>query len=299
MVTTRSRSASTGRRLVADSSERTSPQRISRYPSRNALISTTNSPKSKDLKKRKADPKEPAADIGKDVHNVILLVILYLLQGIPLGLAMGSMPFILKKKLSYAQMAVFSLTAYPYSLKLFWSPVVDALFFKRIGRRKSWIIPIQFLLAVFLIVVGMWIDEWLSLEHVHVEFMTAIFMCMVLLAATQDIAVDGWALTLLSEENVGYASTCQTIGLNTGYFLSFSLFLALNSLSFCNTYLRSTPMDVPILTAGPFFQFWGAVFLVVTVWLIFKYEKPETDAMDIQSAYFDIWQVIRLPSKST
>lgn len=47
-----------------------------------------------------------------------------------------------------------------------------------------------------------------------------------------DVAVDGWALTLLSPENLGYASTCQTIGLNTGYFASFTVFLALNSEEF-------------------------------------------------------------------
>jgi Acetyl-coenzyme A transporter 1 len=42
----------------------------------------------------------------------------------------------------------------------------------------------------------------------------------------------GWALTLLSDENLSYASTCQTIGLNTGYFASFTVFLALNSEAF-------------------------------------------------------------------
>ena len=42
----------------------------------------------------------------------------------------------------------------------------------------------------------------------------------------------GWALTLLSEENLSYASTCQTIGLTTGYFSSFTVFLALNSEAF-------------------------------------------------------------------
>lgn len=42
----------------------------------------------------------------------------------------------------------------------------------------------------------------------------------------------GWALTLLSEENLSYASTCQTIGLTSGYFASFTVFLALNSEAF-------------------------------------------------------------------
>jgi hypothetical protein len=35
------------------------------------------------------------------------------------------------------------LQAYPYSLKLLWSPIVDSLFSESFGRRKSWIIPIQ------------------------------------------------------------------------------------------------------------------------------------------------------------
>lgn len=42
----------------------------------------------------------------------------------------------------------------------------------------------------------------------------------------------GWALTLLSEENLSFASTCQTIGLNTGYLMSYTVFLALNSEDF-------------------------------------------------------------------
>ena len=53
-----------------------------------------------------------------------------------------------------------------------------------------------------------------------------------MLSDAADIAVDGWALTLLSKENLSYASTAQTIGLNTGYFLSFTVFLSFNSVEF-------------------------------------------------------------------
>ena len=53
----------------------------------------------------------------------------------------------------------------------------------------------------------------------------------------------GWALTLLSEDNLSYASTCQTIGLNTGYFASFTVFLALNSEAF--RYVPVTTVSIP------------------------------------------------------
>lgn len=49
----------------------------------------------------------------------------------------------LQTRLSYAQIGTFSLAAYPYSLKLLWSPIVDSVYSSRWGRRKTWIIPIQ------------------------------------------------------------------------------------------------------------------------------------------------------------
>jgi len=49
-----------------------------------------------------------------------------------------------------------------------------------------------------------------------VQRLTVLFFILVMFAATQDIAVDGWALELLSKDNLSYASTAQTVGLNIG-----------------------------------------------------------------------------------
>ncbi len=38
---------------------------------------------------------------------------------------------------------------------------------------------------------------------INVNVITAIFFTLFFFCATQDIAVDGWALTMLSAENVG------------------------------------------------------------------------------------------------
>ncbi len=45
----------------------------------------------------------------------------------------------------------------------------------------------------------------------------------------QDIAVDGWALTMLKPHNVGYASTCNSVGQTAGYFLGYVFYMALES----------------------------------------------------------------------
>src|SRR5277367_6185802 len=77
----------------------------------------------------------------------------------------------------------------------------------------------------------------------------------------------GWALTLLSTDNLSYASTAQTIGLNTGYFLSFTVFLAFNSPEFANKYFRSTPLEYGLVSLGGYLKFWGWLYLFVTLWL--------------------------------
>lgn len=82
----------------------------------------------------------------------------------------------------------------------------------------------------------------------------------------------GWALTLLSTDNLSYASSAQTIGLNTGYFLSFTVFLAFNSPEFANKYFRSVPMDEGLVSLGGYLKFWGWIYILVTVWLA-KYKK--------------------------
>lgn len=73
--------------------------------------------------------------IRGELGNISLLLFLYVLQGIPLGLA-GSIPLILQSKnVSYKDQAFFSFVFWPFSLKLLWAPLVDALYLTRFGRR--------------------------------------------------------------------------------------------------------------------------------------------------------------------
>ncbi|KAI5959407.1 uncharacterized protein KGF55_005384 [Candida pseudojiufengensis] len=212
--------------------------------------------------------------LPQDRKAFFILVILYLLQGVPVGLAFGSIPFILKSKLSYSQVGIFTLAAYPYSLKLIWSPFVDSIYSKKIGRRKSWIIPIQIISGLILIYLGFIIDKLMENPKQYLNLITLCFFVLVLCCATQDIAVDGWALTCLSPESLSYASTAQTIGINTGYFSSFTIFLALNSPDFANKYLRSIPKDVGLFTLGQYLRFWGFMYLLVTGIVFFVPEDP-------------------------
>ena len=168
-------------------------------------------------------------------------------------------------------MATFSLASYPYSLKLLWSPIVDSYYKPAWGRRKSWIVPVQCVVAILLYWLSQNVTVLIEHENPDVHLLAFLFFTLIFFAATQDIAVDGWALTLLSKKNLSYASTAQTIGLNTGYFMSFTVFLAFNSVEFSNRWFRSAahPLDYPVLSLRAYLKASSLAYAMVTGYLIF------------------------------
>ncbi|XP_063297091.1 acetyl-coenzyme A transporter 1 [Pelobates fuscus] len=243
------------------------------------------------------------ANYKDELGNILLLFFLYVLQGIPLGLA-GSIPLILQSKnVSYTNQAIFSFVFWPFSLKLLWAPLVDSLYIKRFGRRKSWLVPTQYILGLFMMYLSRVVDDLLGGDHGPDMFaLTATFFLFEFLAATQDIAVDGWALTMLSKHNVGYASTCNSVGQTAGYFMGNVLFLALESPNFCNKYLRFTPQPKGLVTLPDFLFFWGIVFLITTtlVAVLKKENQNERAAREetrnVKEAYGLLISIVKMPA---
>lgn len=51
-------------------------------------------------------------------------------------------------------------------------------------------------------------------------------------------------MTLLSNENIGYGSTAQSIGQTVGSMVGYQLLIPLNSVAFCNKFFYSTLQTV-------------------------------------------------------
>lgn len=221
-----------------------------------------------DTRPQHTTEKHEASDIRGDRGNIAILFFLYLLQGIPIGLS-AAIPMLLQNRgASYKEQAEFSFAFWPFSLKLLWAPIVDSVYSERFGRRKTWLVPIQYLIGLFMLLlsgnVNACLGETIADGVPNVAYVTAIFFALNFLAATQDIAVDGWALTMLKPRNVGHASTCNSVGQTAGYFLGYVVFIALESAEFCNSYLRTEPSAAGLVTLPGFLFFWGIVFLVTT-----------------------------------
>lgn len=258
---------------------------------------------------------QPTPNWFSDRFSILLLVLLYAAQGLPVGLAFGTIPFLLKEHgSSYATLAHFSLASLPYSLKLIIAPIVDTFYSPAFGRRKSWIVPIQLALGFVMLLFSNSIHNWVKTGNVTKLMPT--FLFIITLVATQDIAVDGWSLTILSKQNVSYASTCQSLGLSIGYFATFTIFLAFTNPEFCNNYARRL---LPGSGTGPLMdlrlamRMVGVYYLILTAYVTFgktehsskkadetsrkSLENEQTSPFSrICSTYQDVMVAIRLPA---
>ena len=130
----------------------------------------------------------------------ILLFSLYWAQGLPVGFMTHALPVILRAQgVSLAQIGGFGLLMLPWSVKVFWAPVLDRFGITRFGHYRSWVIPLQFLTVLVLIGLSFLPIDGLNQPTYLWAFFVGL-LSMNLLGATQDIATDGLAVNILKGE---------------------------------------------------------------------------------------------------
>jgi PAT family beta-lactamase induction signal transducer AmpG len=140
-----------------------------------------------------------------------LLGALYFLQGMPFGFQTTALPVYLRAQgVSLKTIGFLMVLMLPWTAKALWAPLVDRYGSERIGRRKSWILPMQAGLvatctaAAFVPVRG------------ALPLLLGLVFLMNLFAATQDIAVDALAVDLLEPRELGWGNTAQVMGYKLG-----------------------------------------------------------------------------------
>ncbi len=143
--------------------------------------------------------------------KLALLTSLYLAQGLPFGFFTQALPVIMRQQgMSLESIGFSSLLALPWALKLLWAPLVDKHYSNKIGRRRSWILPLQFMSITLMIIAAMF-----DAKNEFTGLIGLIFIVN-LLASTQDIATDGLAVELLSQKERGLGNGIQVAGYRLG-----------------------------------------------------------------------------------
>ena len=150
-----------------------------------------------------------SADVARrppPAGTIALLSTLYFVQGLPYGFQENALPgFLTKLGVSLAAVGAASALSWPWALKPLWAPVVD-----RYGSRKAWILPLQALLALACVAAAF------SPPSASLTVLIVIVLVMNVLTATQDIAVDGYAVDRLGKEELGYGNAAQVVGYKIG-----------------------------------------------------------------------------------
>jgi len=121
--------------------------------------------------------------------------VLYFAEGLPFAIVKDVVPVYMRVLgLDLAQIGYASLLGLPWTLKVFWSPVVDY------GDRRRWIAGCLIALAALALGIGA-VDP----RAVPLAFWTALF-AFTCASATQDIAIDAYTIGILEPGEEGDAN---------------------------------------------------------------------------------------------
>ncbi len=144
-------------------------------------------------------------------RKVGLLGALYFAQGMPYGFQAKALPIYLRANgVDVMTITFLEVLALPWMLKALWAPLVDRYGSERIGRRKSWIVPMQVGLVLTCVAAA-----FVPIEG-QLPLLLGLVLLMNLFAATQDIAVDGFAVDLLEPHELGGGNSAQVMGYKLG-----------------------------------------------------------------------------------
>jgi predicted MFS family arabinose efflux permease len=145
----------------------------------------------------------------RSITIVTLLGALYMAQGIPFGFATEYLPVVLRESgTSYAAIAALSWLQLPWQLKIFWAKAADLPVFRQ--RTRHVILAMQLALTFTVAAFALAPLRSAPLLWFALTFVAA------LLAATQDVFVDAFAVRVLRPDERGFGNTAQVAGYRLG-----------------------------------------------------------------------------------
>ncbi len=126
-----------------------------------------------------------------------LLCALYVAQGAPWGfMTIAVVSFLTSKGISIGEAGALSAwVLLPWTFKLIWAPVIDSVTIRSMGRRRSWIIGAEVMMALTLLtLLGM------GDLTTRLPLLGAMFFLHNCFASLQDVATDALAVDILPHE---------------------------------------------------------------------------------------------------
>jgi len=174
-----------------------------------------------------------------------MLALLYFAQGLPSGLLGRALPPLLRGHgVSLSAIGFTALLALPWTLKFLWAPFLD-----RFWTRRRWLLALNLATCgLMLLVASRDFGDWVAQSF---ALLLAVLFSLNLVAATQDIATDGLAVSRLAPNLRGLGNSVQVIGYKTGMIVGGGMLLWLVAhfgwrLSYTALALLIVPVLLPV-----------------------------------------------------
>ncbi len=180
----------------------------------------------------------PHKSIGQLIRVVLsgrmlITFIMGFSSGLPLLLT-GSVlqAWMTEEGLDLATIGLFALVGLPYTIKFLWAPALDRFTPLLMGRRKGWLLIIQFFLMASIASLGMTQPSISPLSVAGAALLLTFF------SATQDIVIDAYRREALTDDEQGLGASLYVNGYRVGMLLASGGGLILADLvSFSTVYL--------------------------------------------------------------
>ena len=194
--------------------------------------------------------------------RLIAILLMGFSSGLPLALTFGTLSYWLAELgVSLTAIGLFGLVRTSYSLKFLWSPIIDRMpipvLTRRLGRRRSWALVIQLLLAVAILALGT------TDPRVDPAATALAAVLVAFLSASQDIVIDAYRIELLLPEEQGAGAAATQWGYRFGLLASgagalyaaafggwhfaYALMAALMAVGMITVWLTPEPVVPPIV----------------------------------------------------
>ncbi|MFT6326440.1 MAG: MFS family permease [Crocinitomicaceae bacterium] len=158
-------------------------------------------------------------------RQLLILLSLYIAQGLPFGFFTQAMPAIMRSEgVQLKYIGLMSLLALPWALKFLWAPFLDKYRFLSFPLRKGWILLANSLAVLSLLIFSTGDQSWWL--NSGLVFTMLILLGLNIFAASQDISTDALAIETVPADKRGLLNGIQVSGYRIGMIIGGGAILA-------------------------------------------------------------------------
>jgi len=162
-------------------------------------------------------------------YRLLIPMVMGITSGVCFSLMISTYTaYLTQHNVSLELLGLLSLRTIPYSLKFIWAPLVDnhqlGIFGKNFGHKKSWMIGMQCCLILSIISMGL-----IDIDK-HLILGCSLALLTSFLAATHDIAMDGFRIEYARIEKLEHNNSFGILGFRIGFLISGAIALYLSTI---------------------------------------------------------------------